>query len=137
MTLLRALLSVIGCVFRFFSGKSSDQKLGETEARLESVQKAVEVQSAMLESKKPESDSELESTLRSGKLSLLLVFFLFACSSQPAIVTCPDLKNWTRVEQNRMADELILLPKDSVVRSAMKDYAYVRNQIRACNSFRE
>lgn len=137
MTFLNILFSALACLFRFFSGKSNDRELGEAETRLETIQKAVEVQRAMAEAKKPESDSELDKTLRSGKLSLLLTFFLMSCANPPAMIACPELKMWTQAEQKRMADELLLLPENSVVRSAMKDYAYVRNQIRTCNSFRE
>ena len=137
MTLLNVLFSALACLLRFFSSKSNDRKLGEAETRLEAIQKSVEIRRTMQNSTKPESDSELDKTLRSGKLSLLLTLFLMSCANPPAIIACPELKMWTQAEQKRMADELLLLPENSVVRSAMKDYAYVRNQIRTCNSFRE
>lgn len=135
MRLITAIGKLLGAIFKALFCKSDAEKLGEVEARLETLQKSVEVREAMRKAKKPVTDTELEDLLRSGKLAFLLLFLLPACSASTVTVACPELKAWSQEEQTAMADELLLLPENSVLKSAMKDYAYMRSQIRECRSF--
>lgn len=45
---------------------------------------------------------------------------------------CPAVIEYTREEQARAADELDVLPVDSVIVTMLQDYAVARDQARAC-----
>lgn len=45
---------------------------------------------------------------------------------------CPPIRDYTEAQQKQMAAELDLLPEDSVIIEAMKDYSELRDRIRKC-----
>lgn len=45
---------------------------------------------------------------------------------------CPPVVEYSREFQVQMADELATLPPGAALREAMKDYAVMRDQARAC-----
>ncbi|PZQ45020.1 MAG: hypothetical protein DI551_08760 [Micavibrio aeruginosavorus] len=60
---------------------------------------------------------------------------LTACAgvnSKP-ITACPPIKEYSREFQRKLAAEIEAAPADAVFPAALKDYAVLRVQIRACS----
>lgn len=72
-------------------------------------------------------------TLRLASL-LLLMLLLTACGARVSEPVCPSLVPYTAEEQNQMADELIAPPPKPALERAMRDYAGLRDQARACTN---
>ena len=45
---------------------------------------------------------------------------------------CPPLKDYSRAFNDRLADEVGVMPRDSATVEAVGDYMWLRDQIRAC-----
>ena len=45
---------------------------------------------------------------------------------------CPPVVEYTRAEQARVADELVVLPKGALLHEWLADYAVLRDQTRSC-----
>lgn len=69
--------------------------------------------------------------MRVTTLLVIATALLAACET---VVSsgCPSLYKYSAEEQQKAADEIALLPGDSVLLRMMGDYAAVRNQIRVC-----
>src|SRR5215213_4076781 len=66
-------------------------------------------------------------------LLLLATIFVSACATAASNSACPPLREWSADEQLRAADELALLPADSILDTMFRDYSRLRDQVRACH----
>lgn len=67
-------------------------------------------------------------------LLALALTLLNACmmGSSNAPSACPPIKEYSRAFQNRLAAEIEAAPEDAAFAEALKDYAVLRDQVRAC-----
>ena len=66
---------------------------------------------------------------------VIMTILLTACAtggSDTASSACPPLVEYSRAEQDRMADEVAALPEGAVIGEWLADYAVLRQQVRAC-----
>jgi hypothetical protein len=63
---------------------------------------------------------------------LLIAMLLLSACAKVVSDTCPRLIAYTDAEQEQAADELLMLPKGSVIARMIGDYGVVRNEIRVC-----
>lgn len=63
---------------------------------------------------------------------------LAGCVTAPsdggAVAVCPTLKTYPAADQASAADELDALPAGAELRVMMRDYAGLRDQVRACRA---
>lgn len=71
------------------------------------------------------------STTRSGGI-LLALLFLTACSQATSDGPRFTLNHYTKPEQERARQELLTLPRDSVVERMVKELSRLRDAIRSC-----
>lgn len=63
----------------------------------------------------------------------LLTMSMPGCVTASSDVVCPQITNYTVDEQIKAADELLMLPRGSIVRDKfMPDYGRMRSEVRAC-----
>ena len=66
----------------------------------------------------------------------LVTIWLNGCaavsSDGRALRACPPVVEYSREFQAQAAEELVLLPEDSVVEEMLSDYAVIREQARTC-----
>ena len=62
----------------------------------------------------------------------LCTLFVAACTTPPPITACPPVVPYSDEQQARAADELAALPPGSELRGTMRDYRWVREQLRKC-----
>ena len=68
---------------------------------------------------------------------VIVTSWLAACAtagSEPPIVVCPPVVEYSAEFQARTADELELLPAESAIAETLSDYAVMREQARACRN---
>lgn len=53
-------------------------------------------------------------------------------SSEPRVVVCPPVVDYSHEFQARAADELTLLPERSAIAEMLSEYTVMRDQARAC-----
>ncbi len=77
----------------------------------------------------------MANSVRLWMLPVLAANLLTACATANSDLTCscPPIKTYSKSVQQQMADEIDMLPADSVLVAAMQDYALLRQQIRACH----
>lgn len=65
------------------------------------------------------------------------MIFLTGCatgsSEWRATGVCPPVVEYSREEQQRMAEEIEALPEDSVIVGWLADYAVLRGQVQSCD----
>jgi hypothetical protein len=74
-----------------------------------------------------------------GRFSLVILFALFAASCQQEAayqVACPYIRQYDRATIERALVEYRALPKGSALRTLIGDYENLRDQVRACQSYR-
>lgn len=70
--------------------------------------------------------------MRLVALGLIGTVFLIGCET--VISSCPSLKEYSKEEQARVADELDALPEGSALAGFIADYGVTRAEIRACRN---
>jgi hypothetical protein len=69
--------------------------------------------------------------------AVLLALFLTACQQEAAYqVACPYIRQYDRATIERALVEYRALPKGSALRTLIGDYENLRDQVRACQSYR-
>lgn len=61
------------------------------------------------------------------------IFALVGCAGTPTETACPQVTNYDRLFQSRLADEVAALPAGSALVRAIGDYAALRAATRACS----
>jgi hypothetical protein len=66
------------------------------------------------------------------RASLATLLILSAGCAPVAYNACPTIVPYSAADQNQMADELVAPPPKPMIERALRDYAGLRDQVRAC-----
>lgn len=67
-------------------------------------------------------------------LSLVLVLGACTTATTTAVTACPPVPAYDRPFLARAAEEVGRLPEGSAIEAMLRDYAMVRDQLRACSN---
>lgn len=134
MSILSFLGSILGAFFSSLFGKSDQERLGESEERIEQYKARDQMIESMQKIEKDKTKSDVINSLRKGSFIVAFFFLLTSCASdsKPIIPACLDLKEWSQQEQEQLANELEKLPRNSMIVAAMVDYSNMRKAVRVC-----
>jgi len=64
--------------------------------------------------------------------------FIFQCETAaiPPVVVCPQLTDWPKAYQARLADEIERMPAGSVAERALREHIQMRERARRCRQRR-
>lgn len=65
-------------------------------------------------------------------IAAFAAFILTGCAERLPMLTCQEVMSWSGAQQERMRQDLNLLPNDSPIYSVMTDYKFMRDQARKC-----
>lgn len=68
-------------------------------------------------------------------LIVVLSFVLFGCCEKQTPPVCPSLHEWSLSEQQQLKKEINALKPDSLLLAATLNYAKMRAEARACQTF--
>ena len=130
---MKFLLSLISALFGALFRKSEAERLGEAEEKVKTYEAAQKIHKETKKIVAPTTKDALDDILRSGRLCLVFTLLLTSCTTV-AVPYCQDVLPWTKDAQIQMVNDLQKLPPTSPVRSAIADYAKMREEARICNS---
>lgn len=77
----------------------------------------------------------MHSLKRRGTLLAVVMTLLTGCAGGVSDSSvCPKLKDYSRAFNDRLADEVAVMPRDSATVEAVGDYMLLRGQVRSCSS---